>query len=314
MKIFASLTKFKLSAMNSSVTAFGYLVTAPMINPFVLFAMLGGNMLMAMSSQVMGQIIEVDEDKKMRRTTNRPLPSNLLSLSKAKGINISFWTLANCALYFGGVAPMSILISNATYASYYLYIKMKPITKLNTLFGAIVGSLPLLIGISHNISPLDIGIKEICDLSYLFFWQFLHFYGIVVIYREDYGKSNFKMESDNNRLSILFMGAALAMAVISYIKLNQGADTGFLKVCQVAFLTLHSIFLKYIIAFWKHPTSKSGETIKRFAYILFFAYFFLSNLVIRQSNLARQRQPENNGNKDKIKGLGGEDSKKVSVK
>lgn len=282
---FKALTKFSLSLMNSSVAVYGYMITAPVVNSTVLASMFGGNMLMAMSSQVMGQIVEVEEDKKMLRTRNRPLPSNLMSILKAKRINVGLWGLANGLMYFGNVAPLAILISNATYASYFLYLKMKPLTKLNTFFGAIVGSLPLLIGMTHNISPMDLGIQEICDLGYLFFWQFLHFYGIVVIYKEDYGKTNFKMESDDNKLFFLFMASAIAMAAISYIKINQGAKSGFTSICKGLFVLSHAIFISYIFAFWKNPTPQAGKTIKHFSYILFFAYFILSHLIINHSKI-----------------------------
>ena len=290
--IYKVLTKFSLSLMNSSVTAYGYMMTAPVINPIILTSILSGNTLMAMSSQVMGQIVEIDEDKKMLRTKNRPLPSSLLSIPKAKKINLSLWALSNLVLYCGHVEPLSILMSNVTYASYYVYLKIKPISKLNTFFGAVVGSLPLMIGMIHNINPIDLGTKEICDLGYLFFWQFLHFYGIVVIYKEDYKKTNFKMEINDNKLFALFMIAAISMGVISYIKLNEGTNGGFLRICQSAFLCLHAAFLKYIFDFWKSPTPQTGKIIKHFAYILFFAYFILSPIIIKQSNIKKQREEE----------------------
>lgn len=271
--------------MNSSMAAYGYFMTANTVSPLIFSSIFLGNTLMAMSSQVMGQIIEKEEDKKMIRTYKRPLPSNLISLTKAKNINIALWLLANSCMFIGDVALLSIGLSNITYLSYYAYLKMKPITKLNTLFGAIVGSLPLLVGIVNNINIFDLGTKEICDLSYLFFWQFLHFYGIVVMYKNDYDKTNFKMESDYRKLFVFFMIAAIAMGTISYVKLNQGVNSGLLDICKILFVVFHILFCKYIIKFFKHPTIDSGRLIKKFSYTLFFTYLILSPIIIKQCEM-----------------------------
>jgi heme O synthase-like polyprenyltransferase len=61
---------------------------------------------------------------------------------------------SNLVMLAGGCTPMAIVLSNLTYFSYIIYIRMKKKTSLNTLFGALVGSLPLLVGIADNKSNL----------------------------------------------------------------------------------------------------------------------------------------------------------------
>ena len=85
-------------------------------------------------------------------------------------------------MLIGQCNPMAIILSNLTYFSYIVYIKMKKKTSLNTLFGALVGALPLLVGIADNktnllLDPMCLGLT-----SYLFLWQFVHFYGIYVAF------------------------------------------------------------------------------------------------------------------------------------
>ncbi len=66
--------------------------------------------------------------------------------------------------------PFSIILTNLTYFSYLGYIKLKKMTSFNTLFGALVGALPLLVGIANNK-----GLDFLTDMSlgmtgYLFLW------------------------------------------------------------------------------------------------------------------------------------------------
>lgn len=65
--------------MNAGMVLFGAVLNNPFIstNSLSLFA---GNLGMAMSSQIKGQLMEVESDKKMNRTKFRPLPSNRIEV------------------------------------------------------------------------------------------------------------------------------------------------------------------------------------------------------------------------------------------
>jgi len=86
----------------------------------------------------------------MQRTKNRPLPSKIISINTAKTLNMGLFLASNLILLVNNINPMSIILSNVTYFSYIIYIKLKPVSSLNTVFGAIVGSLPILIGFTAN--------------------------------------------------------------------------------------------------------------------------------------------------------------------
>ena len=59
-------------------------------------------------------------------------------------------------------------------------------TALNTLFGAVVGAMPILVGVSNNLSNFVLSDLSLGITGYLFLWQFAHFYGIYVAFRKDY--------------------------------------------------------------------------------------------------------------------------------
>jgi protoheme IX farnesyltransferase len=77
---------------------------------------------------------------------------------------------SNLILLAGGIAPISIILTNLTYFSYIGYIKLKKVSTLNTLFGAVVGALPILVGITNN--PLESIFNELLigTTGYLFLW------------------------------------------------------------------------------------------------------------------------------------------------
>ena len=73
-----------------------------------------------------------------------------MSLESAELLNIGLFMSSNLILLSANINPTSILLTNLTYLSYIGYIKLKPISSFNTWFGAVVGSLPLLIGLTAN--------------------------------------------------------------------------------------------------------------------------------------------------------------------
>ncbi len=46
--------------------------------------------------------------------------------------------------------------TNFTFFGYILYIKLKPLTRLNTVFGALIGALPILIGMTAALPLSDL--------------------------------------------------------------------------------------------------------------------------------------------------------------
>jgi hypothetical protein len=57
-----------------------------------------------------------------------------------------------------------------TYFSYIGYIKMKKLSVFNTVFGALVGSLPLLVGISNNSLNYMTNDLALGTTGFLFIW------------------------------------------------------------------------------------------------------------------------------------------------
>lgn len=70
LRQYSDLTKFKLSVLNGIVTVASYSMYATAVSPLPLFL---STVALSMSSQALNQYIEIEYDKKMVRTSQRPL-------------------------------------------------------------------------------------------------------------------------------------------------------------------------------------------------------------------------------------------------
>ncbi len=135
--------------------------------------------------------MEVEQDARMRRTRNRPLPSGRLTRSQALvfGLAASVLGLAEMALL---VHPAAAWLGLATWVSYvFIYTPMKRLSSLSVLAGAVPGALPPVMGWAAATGTLP---PQAWVLFWIvFFWQIPHFLSIALMHRDDYERAGFKM-------------------------------------------------------------------------------------------------------------------------
>eukprot|EP00355_Strombidium_rassoulzadegani_P005463 CAMPEP_0168616366 /NCGR_PEP_ID=MMETSP0449_2-20121227/4991_1 /TAXON_ID=1082188 /ORGANISM="Strombidium rassoulzadegani, Strain ras09" /LENGTH=250 /DNA_ID=CAMNT_0008657151 /DNA_START=352 /DNA_END=1104 /DNA_ORIENTATION=+ len=149
-----------------------------------------------MSSQCFGQIVEAQNDAVMTRTQNRPMV--LKKFTPTQGCFIGTMLSLSSILAYHQFMPFTFLVSNAVWFSYLMiYLPMKQRSSKNTLVGAIVGALPPYIGTFAQTGQI-FDLPSLLLASYIFSWQFPHFYGILYENREDYRKAGFVMISDED--------------------------------------------------------------------------------------------------------------------
>lgn len=95
---------------------------------------------------------------------------NQLTPIQAKATYRALFVTANCLLIGSQVPFVSIAFSNLTYISYTYYVNLKQKTKLNTVFGAVVGALPILVGIFSAIPLEHFNLVHLTLFTYLFLW------------------------------------------------------------------------------------------------------------------------------------------------
>ena len=197
----AELSKARLSALVVSTTSFGFLSVGPTALAYTslpTFAAASlGTALCASSAATFNQVIEVERDRKMKRTGNRPLVNG--SVSKEMAIGLGCLTGSTGGIMLGlGTDPITTMLGVGNIGLYAgLYTYLKPKSEINTWVGAIVGAIPPLMGwTAAGGSILDP--EAVLLGSTLFLWQFPHFFALNWMYRTDYKRGGFAMVAVND--------------------------------------------------------------------------------------------------------------------
>ena len=191
LKTFVELTKFRLSSLVSFSAIFGYILAADKIDMVSLIVLAVSGYMVTGSSVINNQILEVEYDKKMDRTKNRPIPTNRISSFNALIVSFVLMTLGLLlmSLYLNYLTAFISLISLLIYT--FIYTPLKRVGPIAVFVGAIPGALPPLIGwvaFSNMIS-----LEAFIIFSIQFIWQFPHFWAIAWLCDEDYKKVGFKL-------------------------------------------------------------------------------------------------------------------------
>ena len=275
----SEITKFRLSLANSSVAAIAYLLVNPCFDlNFLLF--FSSTQMIAMSSQTSNQDIEKEYDKLMIRTCNRPLPKNRIEPFYARAIAALLYLSSNAILL--SCFPMgATLMANFIFFSYTMvYTPLKRMSPINTTIGAISGSLPPYLGwLAAGGEFLDFTPLGIC--TYMFAWQFSHFYGILWIYQDDYRKAGFKMIEDPIK-AVQHLKIALGMKVVfgSLVFAGLGLNPYYLN-NLVLMYGLWKYCYEPLKQFERDPSVKSAKNLKKKSYnhlAIFFGVIFLNNV------------------------------------
>lgn len=224
LKDFITLTKLRLCLLALLMACLGFFIVSVTPIPLYLFlSMLGGLALVGFSSGVLNQYIEIDYDRKMRRTQNRPLVIGTVSKDKALYLGIALGTVGIALLLFL-VNPLTAALGAVTLFTYLaMYTPMKRMNSLSTIMGAIPGALPPLMGYTayHN----EMGWPGILLFFIIFCWQIPHFLAISWLYREEYQKAGFKVlpvvdpegRATANQI-LLYTLILLPLTLVPYVK------------------------------------------------------------------------------------------------
>lgn len=192
MKAFGELTKFRLSSLVVFSAAMTFLLAAKdNVDFFKLFSLVVGGFLVTSAANIINQVKEVEIDKLMKRTANRPLPTGRLSKEEA----IIFGAICALSGMLLLVLYVNLLTATITFISMllygFVYTPLKSRTPLSVLVGAIPGALPPMIGWVAETGTL--GVEAWVLFGIQFIWQFPHFWAIAWILDDDYQRVGFKM-------------------------------------------------------------------------------------------------------------------------
>jgi len=183
--------------------------------------LVAGGFLVTAAANCFNEIIEVDLDKLMTRTMDRPMPAGRMTTGQGLVMGLIMgmlgtWLLGKLNLETGLLSVFSILL----YAFVYTPLKRK--SPIAVFVGAIPGALPPLIGylaaLGHirHFLPVDYEIASILFLVQ-FVWQFPHFWAIAWVLDDDYKKAGFRLlptkERDKISAGFVFVSTLILIPV-----------------------------------------------------------------------------------------------------
>ncbi|EMP04491.1 putative protoheme IX farnesyltransferase [Leptospira interrogans serovar Pyrogenes str. 200701872] len=156
-----------------------YLASEQSPSGFLIAITLFGTFLMSSASFIFNQVIEKDRDAKMKRTSNRPIPSGRISVVQATLVGIammgsSFYVLAVYVNLLTALCAFAALISYV-----FLYtIFLKPRTTQNIVIGGVAGCVGPLIGYAAIGNSLPVQAWSLFMM--IFLWTPAHFWALAI--------------------------------------------------------------------------------------------------------------------------------------
>ena len=203
--------------------------------------------LIASSSAVINQILDVEVDSKMVRTKNRPIVVGEISITNAKIFATALLIVGAIMLLFF-INVLTLLLTLFTWAFYsFLYTKiLKFAGTQNIVIGGIAGAMPPLLGwtaITNSIDALPLLMVLI-----IFIWTPPHFWALSINRKEDYVAAKIPMMpvvkgTEYTKIQIALYSVLLAVS--SLFPFATGYLGGFYFFSAVI---LNAIFIGFSIA------------------------------------------------------------------
>ncbi|RWR80064.1 protoheme IX farnesyltransferase, mitochondrial [Cinnamomum micranthum f. kanehirae] len=141
------LSKARLSLLVVATSGTGFVLGSGGVIDFAgLCFTCAGTMMVAASANSLNQVFEINNDAKMKRTMQRPLPSGRISVPHAI-VWASSVGVAGTTLLAWKANALTAGLAASTLALYaFVYTPLKQIHPINTWVGAVVGAIPPLLG------------------------------------------------------------------------------------------------------------------------------------------------------------------------
>jgi protoheme IX farnesyltransferase len=194
---------------------------------------LGGGVLAIGASGTFNHVLERDRDKRMDRTSDRPMATHQVPARNAVGFGLvlavaSLLVFAAVNLLVAALGLVAILFYSVVYT-----LVLKPNTVQNTVIGGFAGALPALIGWAAVAGRIDLPALVLAGV--IFLWTPAHFYNLALAYKEDYARGGFPMmpvvrgEATTRKHVLLYLAATLlasiALAALTDLGLLYAAAT-----------------------------------------------------------------------------------------
>jgi heme o synthase len=185
----------------------------------ILWTLLGGT-LSAAGANTINQVIDVDIDRIMSRTSSRPLPTGKITPRAALIFGVVLGVLGFVVLAWSSNVLAAWLSTAGLLFYVFVYsLVLKRSTVQNIVIGGAAGAVPALVGWAAVTGEL--AVAPWVMFAIVFFWTPPHFWALAIKYKDDYTKAGVPMlpsvigvEKSMAHIaaySMVMVGAALAL-------------------------------------------------------------------------------------------------------
>jgi len=232
-----------------------------------------GGFLVTAAANCFNEIIEVDLDKLMARTKDRPMPAGRMTTGQGLVLGLIMGIagtllLNRLNLETGLISVFSILL----YAFAYTPLKRK--SPIAVFVGAIPGALPPLIGYLAALGHTTIFVTvdyQIAGILFLiqFVWQFPHFWAIAWVLDDDYKKAGFRLLPTKKRdklTAVITFISTLILIPVSLLPTFYGFGGFYIAGVSVLAGLLFSYFAYQLMVKMDLPSAKK---------VMFCSFFYI---------------------------------------
>ncbi|PQQ11849.1 protoheme IX farnesyltransferase mitochondrial [Prunus yedoensis var. nudiflora] len=221
--------------------------------------------MVAASANSLNQVFEKNNDAKMNRTKQRPLPSGRITIPHAV-------TWASAA----GLAGTALLASQ--------------IHPVNTWVGAVVGAIPPLLGWAAAAG--QVSLNAMLLPAALYFWQIPHFMALAYLCRHDYAAGGFRMlslaDASGSKTALVALRNCVYLIPLGFLAYDWGMTSGWF--CLESTLLTLAITATAFSFYQDRTTHKARKMFH--ASLLYFLYScqglcFTVSLIINNALLKR---------------------------
>lgn len=281
-KAFYELLKPRLSFLVTFSSGIGYALAAGNVFEWsnMLLFLLGG-FLITGASVTVNQVLEKKYDAVMKRTMNRPLPTERVTPKEATYYSIIL-LLIGLALVLTFATPLAAVLAFGSFVLYsFVYTPLKRVGPVAVFVGAIPGALPPLIGWTGFSGEVTVPALIIFGIQ--FFWQFPHFWAIAWLSDDDYKKAGFKLlplkggRDLNSAIQIMIYTLFLIPLGLLPAKFElTGINSAFVvTLCGVIFVAQTMNLIRECLP----GRDLSGEKARKSARLVLFSSFFYLPIV-----------------------------------
>jgi protoheme IX farnesyltransferase len=217
---------------------------------------LGGGVLSIGASGTFNHVLERDIDKRMDRTSDRPVATHQIPVRNALAFGLAL-AVAALALFWQVNALVAALgLTAILFYSVIYTLVLKPNTVQNTVLGGAAGALPALIGWAAVEG--SIGLPGIVLAGVIFLWTPAHFYNLALAYRDDYEQGGFPMmpvvrgETETRKHIVYYLGATLVAAGV------LGSMTPLGPLYALTSVVLGAVFLWAVVTLHREQTEQAA--------------------------------------------------------